>query len=99
MIKHIVMFKVKPELATQKEEIKREIKNRLEALPSKISLIKSFEVGANIKESDRSFDLVLSSSFENLDTLKEYAVHPDHVEVVDYVRETCEKTVVVDYDS
>ena len=99
MIQHVVMFKVKPELNDKKEEIKNEIKTRLEALPEKIAQIKSFEVGNNIKESDRSFDVVLNSSFESLGTLQEYSVHPDHVEVVGYIKETCGNIVAVDYEA
>lgn len=99
MIQHVVMFKILPELLDKKDEVKAAIKTKLEALPSKIAQIKSFEVGANIKESDRSYDLVLVSSFDSLATLQEYAVHPEHLEVVKYIKETCGSISAVDYQA
>jgi len=99
MIHHIIMFKLR-ELSSlsEKLEIVDSIKTALETLPSKIEQIKSFEIGKNMIESERAFDIVLVSEFESLDDLKIYVDHPEHQKVVTLIRKYSEKTVSVDYE-
>lgn len=95
MIKHIVMFKFK---ASASEAKKQEIKSQLDALPGKISQIKSFETGVNISKSKNAFDLILVSEFDSLKTLEEYRVHEDHQKLIASLKPIKEKTNVVDYE-
>lgn len=99
MIHHIVMFKLleTPD-GNQKERNKLEVKKQLEGLPAKIDVIRSMEVGINVKESARAFDIVLVSTFDNLEDLETYRVHPAHQEFVDYVGQIREQTASVDYE-
>ncbi len=94
MIKHIVMFKLKPEAPANTAN---KIKALLDALPAQISEILSFEVGINEKQSDRACDLVLVSEFESFESLTAYAMHPKHVDILPFIRENCSETKVVDY--
>ena len=98
MIRHIVMFKLKK---TENEQaftdIKNEVKNRLESLPGKIDVIRQMEVGINVVKSDRAFDLALVSSFDSLDDLETYRVHPAHQEVVSYIAEFKDQSAAVDF--
>ncbi|MFC2115252.1 Dabb family protein [Bacteroidota bacterium] len=98
MIRHVVMFKLK-DMADNValEAAKKEVKNRLEALPGKIDVIRSMEVGINIVKSDRAFDVALVSSFENLDDLETYRVHPAHQEVVEYIAGVKDKSASADF--
>ena len=99
MIKHIVMIKHKD--ATDKSEKKsnlKKLKKDLEALPEKIEEIKFYEVGINISDSPRAFDMVLTSVFDDEKSLKNYSVHPAHQKVVDFIKSVAEKTIVVDYN-
>ena len=96
MITHIVMLKAKP--TTTKEQLE-DIKNKLEELPKYIKELKHMEAGLNFKESDRALDLALISRFDTKDGLSVYATHPAHLEVVDLIKELCEYTRVVDYES
>ncbi len=98
MIKHIVMIKLK-EFSTDKEKTLKinEIKNGLENLPSLIKEIKFFEVGVNINPSERASDLVLVSDFDSLKDLDIYRVHPEHLKVVDVIKENAAKVTAVDY--
>jgi hypothetical protein len=73
------------------------VKSMLEALPSKIESLKDMEVGIDIGKSDRSFDLVLTSTFEDQEGLNAYAVHPAHLEVVNVIKEVTAMAKVVDY--
>ena len=48
MVKHIVLFKLKDEVpAEEKLEVMTKIKEAIEALPAKISVIHKVEVGMN----------------------------------------------------
>ena len=94
MLVHIVMFQFKEE---NKEGNLLQVKRMLEALPSKIESLKSMDVGIDISHSERSFDLVLTSLFENQEGLNAYAVHPAHLEVVAVIKEVAAASKVVDY--
>lgn len=99
MIHHIVMFKLsETHPAELKEQNKREMKRRLESLPEKIDVIRSMQVGINVKESERAFDVVLVSTFDNLEDLETYRVHPVHQEFVAYAAQIREKAASVDYE-
>ncbi|MBE0499159.1 MAG: Dabb family protein [Campylobacterales bacterium] len=95
MLVHIVMFAFKEE---NKEENLHKTKAMLEALLEKIPSLSSMEVGLDCVQSERSFDLVLTSTFENREGLSAYAVHPAHLEVVSFIKEVTEVAKVVDYE-
>ncbi len=94
MLVHIVMFQFKEE---NKETNMSRVKEMLEALPGKIDTLKSMEVGIDISRSERSFDMVLVSTFENQEGLDVYAPHPAHQEVVHFIKEVTVLSKVVDY--
>ena len=95
MVVHIVMFRFKE---AQKEANIRRAKEMLEALPEKIEPLRSMEVGIDFLHSERSMDLVLTSTFDGKEGLEAYRIHPAHQEVVAFLKETTEKSVVVDYE-
>ena len=94
MLVHIVMFAFKDE---NKESNLAHVKSMLEALPNAIESLKSMEVGIDVSKSERSFDLVLTSTFEDQEGLSAYAVHPAHLEVVNVIKEVTTMAKVVDY--
>ena len=94
MVVHIVMLKFKEE---GKEENLVKIKSLLEALPSKIEPLLSMEVGLDFMQSERSFDLVLTTTFNDKKGLSTYATHPAHLDVVNVIKEVTEGAKVVDY--
>lgn len=97
MIKHIVVWRLAD--APDKAEKAAAIKENLEALKSKISVIKEIEVGINFNETDSASDVVLVSSFETREDLNTYVNHPEHKSVgANFVRpNVCERRVV-DYE-
>ena len=98
MIRHIVMFKLKKtESKESLDRIKNEIKLKLESLPGKIDVIRSMKVGINVVISDRAYDLALISSFDSLDDLEIYRVHPAHQEVVSYIGGVKDQSAAVDF--
>jgi len=95
MIRHIVFFKFKP--GTTDAQIDK-LAEGLMGLPARIAEIKGFECGRDLIHSERSFDFALNSAFADMEALQRYQVHPDHQQVVAYVREISEKVVAVDYE-
>jgi len=94
MIVHIVMLKFKEE---NKENNLIKVKTLLETLPSMIEPLLSMEVGLDFMQSERSFDLVLTTSFKDKEGLSTYATHPEHISVVNVIKEVTEGSKVVDY--
>ena len=98
MIRHIVMWRMKPGGdGSSKEERAQEMKTRLEALPPQIPVVRRLEVGVNISPSERASDVVLSVEFDSLEELAAYSAHPAHQEVVTFIRGIAGETRVVDY--
>lgn len=83
MVKHVILWQLKDEFSNEeKEKIKCGIKEGLEGLQGKIPGLLEIYVQTDSLASSNA-DLMLDSTFENEEALKEYAVHPAHVEVAD----------------
>lgn len=83
MIKHMIIWTLKEELSMEeKEVVKAGIKEGLEGLAGKIPGLLEIKVHINGLSSSNA-DLMLDSSFETEEALKNYATHPDHVAVAD----------------
>ncbi len=94
MIVHIVMFKFSDE---NKSANIAEVTKRLNALVELISELKKMEVGVNFTLSPRAFDLSLYSTFETKEDLEAYAIHPEHLKVVELIKSVTLESKVVDY--
>lgn len=94
MIVHIVMFKFKEE--NKAYNIAR-VQKKLMKLEETVPSLHSIEVGVNFNESERAFDLSLYSTFESTEGLEEYALHPEHLAVVELIKEVTLESKVVDY--
>ena len=98
MVKHIVLFKSKDEVPeTDKLVVMNKFKEAIEALPAKISVIRKIEVGLNMNPGE-SWHIALYSEFDNLDDVKFYATHPDHVAAGKIIAEAKESRSCVDYE-
>ncbi len=99
MIRHIVMWKINENHeGKNKRELALELKYRLMELKKVIKEIKSMEVGMNGANLERNHDLVLVSQFDSFADLEVYANHPDHIKVVEFVRQVTHSKVAVDYE-
>jgi hypothetical protein len=95
MLKHIVFMKFKPAVTAPDID---QLKQALGGLPAVIPEIKEFVFGQDILRTERSWDFALVSTFENVDAMNRYQVHPDHQIVVQKVRAMCDAIVVVDFE-
>lgn len=83
MVKHIILWNLKEEFSKEeKKEIMKNIKIGLEALIDKVPGIVEIKVQIESLPSS-SADLILDSTFESVEALKNYATHPEHVKVAD----------------
>lgn len=94
MIKHIVFFKLSDEGFKQKDEIISKLNN----LKESIDFIRALEVGINFAQEERAFDLSLTVLLDNKEDLYAYAIHENHVPVVEFLKSLGTQTKVVDYE-
>jgi len=95
MIKHVVLFKFKPE--TDERE-RAAVINELRDLPNKIDVIREYEVGLDVLRSQRSWDGVIIGTYDDLDALQKYQRHDDHIPVVMKMQQLCDTFGVVDFE-
>lgn len=100
MLKHIVMWKLNaPAQESSIKENAELIKSALEKLPSLISQIVSYEVGINIQDGDRTFDVVLISEFHDQKDFEIYRSHGEHLKAVKIIRNLTREAHFVDFMS
>ncbi len=99
MVKHIILWNLKDEYTDiEKYEIKKNIKVKLEELLGQIPGLVDIKVQIQYLESS-SADLMLDSTFESIEALRGYAIHPKHVEVADnFVRPYTALRSCIDYE-
>ena len=83
MVKHVILWTLKKEYTQEQlAEIKAGIKEGLEGLAGKIPGLAEIKVITEYLPSS-NVDVMLDSTFENAEALKNYATHPEHVAVAD----------------
>ena len=83
MVKHIILWTLKEMSDSEKESVKKGIKDGLEGLKGKISGLIDIKVNTEGRLASSTADLMLDSTFENAEALKGYSKHPEHVAVAD----------------
>ena len=94
MIVHIVLFRFKEE---NKEAHIEKVSEMLNGLLGSVPTLKSMEVGINYSDKERAMDLSIITTFDNKVGLEQYATHPEHIKVVEYIRGVVVESKVVDY--
>ena len=96
MIRHIVLFKMKPFASPEARMQKlNQIKDGLMALTSIVKELKHETVGINANPAE-TWDLSLVCEFENWAGLNVYADHPEHVKVKKIIGEVVDSRACVD---
>lgn len=100
MIKHIVWWTLKDEAegATAKENALK-IKALGDPLINKIDALKSLEISVTIQSTTTiPVNVILQSSHDSMEKLAEYANHPEHLVLVDFVKKVCSSRNAIDYE-
>ena len=98
MIKHMIIWKLKPmseeALAAQKKLVKENLEGLMGKIPGMTDIHVQIE---NLPTSNA--DMMLDSTFESPEALKGYSVHPDHVHVAEtFIRPYIETRLCMDYE-
>lgn len=99
MINHVVLFKLKEFPSEEaKNEVLNQFKSKLLALKECIAELKFIEVGLHYALQSPSYDLCLITHFETLADLELYKFHPEHLKVVEFVKEVTVERAAVDFE-
>lgn len=100
MVKHIILWTLNPELsAEEKAEVKKGIKAGLEGLMGKVPGLLSVTVNIDGRLDSSNCDVMLDCTLDSPESLKAYATHPAHVEVVNTkVRPYSVQRVCLDFE-
>ncbi|MFP4509336.1 MAG: Dabb family protein [Spirochaetaceae bacterium] len=99
MITHVVMWTVKEDGFSGKEEASRALKAKLETMYGTVSHFVSLEVGLNQAEGAAACDVVLITRHRDAEQLERYRVDPVHKEVAAWIGEHTASRAVVDFES
>ncbi len=93
MVNHYVFWNLNETMtAEEKAEAGQKIKEKLEAVGKLVPGVVSLEVRINELDSSNR-DVALLSSFESVEALGAYQVHPEHVNAGSYIKTvTCNRT-------
>lgn len=96
MVKHIVTFKLK---GTDEERLNTatDFKDALLALPEKIDVLRSMEVGINSNPAE-DWDVVLIAIVDKMEDVRIYAEHPAHVAAAKIIAPLKESRACVDFE-
>jgi quinol monooxygenase YgiN len=98
MLKHIVMWNLKPEAeGADAFENAKTMKRLLEGLKDHIPEILELEVGLPLKPLEGMPHAVIVSAFKDEAALEIYQKHPEHQKVVEFVKKVVAARHVVDY--
>jgi len=95
VIVHIVCWKYRDDVG---DNARADHRQRLASLDGLVPGLRKLEIGADILHLERSFHTALLAEFDNMASLEEYTVHPDHQTVVAVGREIAEKVMSVDFE-
>lgn len=96
MVKHIVSFKLTGTPAERKE-VAEKFKAALLALPEKIDVLRTIEVGINQNPAE-DWDVVLTAIVDKMADVEVYAKHPAHVAAAGLLAGHKESRACVDYE-
>lgn len=94
MLNHVVLLKFKA--GVEESQISK-LEELMEDLPNTITEILVYEFGRNTIPSERAYDFALVSLFANPESLERYRQHPDHLKVLDLIKDISENIATADF--
>ncbi len=99
MVTHVVMWKVKEDGFSGKDEAAQALKAKLETMYGAVPHFVSLEVGLNRAEGDAACDVVLITRHTDMAQLERYRVDPVHTDVAAWIGAHTSARSVVDFES
>ncbi len=99
MVKHIILWNLKEEFSeSEKKKIKEDAKVALEGLVGVVPGLLEMKIQTEYLETSNA-ELMLDSTLEDNEALKNYLVHPKHVDVANnFVRPFVAKKSCIDFE-
>ncbi len=94
MITHLVLFKMKD---PSKEALEK-TKKRLLSMDGNVPQLRYLEVGIDELRKGRSYDISLITRFDTWEDAEGYQKHPFHQKIAQFMHETADKAVRIDYE-
>ncbi|WP_284974773.1 Dabb family protein [Arthrobacter sp. efr-133-TYG-104] len=94
MIRHAVMFKFSPAFPAADKALWI---RGLDDLAGNIPGLLEFAHGADVLQTERSFDYAIVADFESVEDILVYNTHPLHEPLKKYSFPNCEKIIAVDF--
>lgn len=99
MIKHIVMWTLKPEaMGRSAAENADRMKEMLEELNGAIPGLRHLEVSCDVFASNPECDIVLYSEFDTKKDLADYQAHPKHQRCVAWITQVAASRSLLDFE-
>jgi len=99
VIRHIVCWKFQERAGgASREENLQKAREMLLGLRGTIAEIRSLEVGIDVVQGARSWDIALVGTFASREDLAAYQNHPAHLEVVAFLRAVQSERCSVDFE-
>ena len=95
MLQHYVLIKYEKNIGNQHIE---EFCRRMLALRTRIAEIEYLEIGRDILQDARSWDLILIMRFASVHALRGYQQHPEHQEVMAFNQPYVANVASVDFE-
>jgi len=100
MIRHIVMWRLRDSAhGNDRQTNAYLVKEKLEALRGKMPGMTALEVGIDFSRTESSGDVVLYSEFVDIDALKAYQAHPEHLALIPFIGDATIERRIVDYEA
>jgi stress responsive alpha/beta barrel protein len=95
LIRHALLFKLKPGITEQERDSWMvEVRGLARAIP----MVRALTIGADLMHLPRSYDVALVVDFDSVEDLLAYERHPAHVRVAAISRTVAEHTLSVDFE-
>ena len=103
MITHVVLFRVRPDLATEERAA---LLDAFERAVRQIPTVRGARAGARVslgagyeRHGPDAFDYLVEIDFDDLSGLRDYLQHPAHVDLGERFNLACAETLVYDFSS
>jgi hypothetical protein len=95
VIRHVVMFKLKPGVSPAQRDEWLEMSRRAHG---EIELVRAYSIGSDLLRLPRSYDVAVVADFDSLEDIRAYADHPSHLTTVELSRSLSEHIASVDFE-
>lgn len=97
MLRHIVTWKMNGDTLEQRSAQAEEVIAAIAPLADSVPGVRAFELHRDELQDGVNWDVTLIADFDDLEGLKAYAIHPNHLAAVEVVKANAAARAGVDY--